>query len=69
MRSYINTFLAVDRNKTGIVFVSDLEHYLKQHHATEEAINEWKQKFDPYHTGFITRNGFCERLGVEPAQL
>ncbi|CAH8450316.1 unnamed protein product [Heterobilharzia americana] len=68
MEPFIATFNAVDKSKSEVITVDNLQNYVKENHLDRQMITKWQALFDPERSGKITIQRFCDVLGIKPEQ-
>ncbi|CAL8072172.1 unnamed protein product [Calicophoron daubneyi] len=66
---FLNTFITLDKGKTGTIPFKDIENYAKEHHMDPHLVTDWEKEFDPARTGTIDLDKVCKVLGVKPEKL
>ncbi|CAH8569390.1 unnamed protein product [Dicrocoelium dendriticum] len=69
MDPFVDVFVAVDADRSGRITRSELERYAKENNLDVGMVDQWLTLFDPEHTGAITLEIFCEKLGLKPADI
>ncbi|KAA3677134.1 uncharacterized protein DEA37_0014738 [Paragonimus westermani] len=69
MDPFLNIYLQLDKDDSGVITMDELDDYVKTHDLDPKMIEQWKILFDRENTGEITLDRFCDVLGLQLAQV
>ncbi|CAH8834425.1 unnamed protein product [Trichobilharzia szidati] len=68
MEPFLDAFFAIDVDHTDRITTRDLRKYVEKNNLDEKMVERWQKLFDPYDTGYITLEAYCEAFGIEKKQ-